>query len=153
MLGVSTRLNPVTVHITTTDSIYVNDTLQVQTKISRVGSSEPTIFGPSSTSKVIFPVNQKNSAELQVRANDDFYALGIRNGTIHFRVECVDPVFSMLNLSDITVGMVDNDQGALRFVGEGSTNVMEAGTSSDIYKIYLSTPPSAPVTVTPTNRT
>ena len=124
----------------------------MQTKVSRVGSSEPTRFGPASTSKVVFPVNQKNSAELVVLATDDLYALGIRNGTLHFRVECVDSVYSSLSLPDIKVGMTDNDQGALRYVGEGSTIVSEAGTTSAIYRVYLSTPPSSPVTIALANR-
>lgn len=84
-----------------------------------------------------------------ITAFDDMIAEGPHTGTTSFAVGSADPNYSPLTLSPVAANVTDNDTANI-VVSEsvGSTDVNEAGATSDDVDVVLATEPTADVVIT-----
>jgi hypothetical protein len=142
------------------DSTVVNEQGATSDSFSVVLDTKPianvtiTIKPDSQTtvdqSSITFtPSNWNVAKTVTVTAVDDSDAEGIHNSTIRLAAVSSDPAYNGFAIPNILVRVNDNDIAGITLTESGgSTDVNEAGPSSDTYEVVLNTPPSANVTIT-----
>ena len=86
-----------------------------------------------------------------VTAVDDAVAEGLHTSTITHTASSADPLYNGLPIASVAANVTDNDTAGVTITeSAGSTDVNEAGPSSDSYTVVLDSQPTANVTVTAT---
>ncbi|MCW2829787.1 MAG: hypothetical protein JWP31_479 [Aeromicrobium sp.] len=131
-----------------TSNVTVTATADAQTRVATAGA--PT---PAGTATLTFTSGTWNVPQtVNVSAFNDTVPEGPHTGTITNAATSSDPKYTGLTVASIPVIVNDNDGAVLVVQSGGSTAVSEAAIgTTDSYDVKLTTPPSAPVTITLTH--
>ncbi len=95
--------------------------------------------------------NWGTAQTVTVTAVNDPWVEGEHTSTIRHSASSMDPVYSGIAIRDVIATVTDNDEAGVAITeSDGSTEVSEAGPTSDSYEVVLTAPPVAEVTVTVT---
>ena len=118
------------------DNVVINIKVDSQTTVDQ-------------SSLTFTPANWNSPQVVNVTAIDDNVAEGAHTSTIQFSAVSTDLAYNGFTIPNLLVGVTDNDIAGITLTEtSGSTDVNEAGPSSDTYSIVLNRPPTTDVVIT-----